>query len=595
MKISDSKFVADYTLLVNEHLDKIKLTSPEQIPVLQVALNSVLEPDKGFEVPSIFKAEVQQICEMICFPRLKESPTDEDLKIFAEESENYSAIWGVAPDRWNDFKEIVLKRVSAKVNELAQMNIADQNRLIEDQIALQNESMRGQAQLQKAVKAIQSRPLEPKNSFEERLKRLIHLGYLPDIDIDRLVANFDSNVIAVLEQSSFIIDCIEKSWITFQQFLESSEFQLAALRNPYIQKLISTKEGFYKLIYKYQDQYDLNALFENPFFQKLIDDGFVDYAQFKDIPQTVMKSYWETVLCLVKEPMVQNLLEQRVVSFSQLAISSNLTELPGVFGVGYLRQLFERGFLSIDQILVMKEATASVFDNDVIQALCTSKDRIDAILSLTELQIYTLRDPFILKLLRRGDLSLEDIKNIRLFDQTDSPGGYDLRVFSAIRSLSIEGVQNLIKQKLCSLSELFACEDFPEFVEALESPWVNKLVNDKYISIYELYKLPRSLKKVFINPFVGEYVDRLYNSGLSIKGNDKALRGLSDIHIALLDFMKTESLFVTDPLFDMNEFIHVGEEVLAPLLDSKIRDLFVKNKITLKKYQELFNCSTLAA
>lgn len=118
-----TRLVADYAELANQYLDNIPVEEPEQFEVIKEALKAITEPAQNHHVPATLADRVTALKSIIEQPEL-----------YVQERRND-----------DEFKNIIIQRVAAKIQEIDTLSGAEKQKYIDDQKALREIALQNQA------------------------------------------------------------------------------------------------------------------------------------------------------------------------------------------------------------------------------------------------------------------------------------------------------------------------------------------------------------------------------------------------------------------------------------------------------------------
>ncbi len=110
-QVLSSRLVADYTELANRCLDHIEVDTVREFPIVIEALQSMLAPNRGRIVPPRLWVKLESIRELLNSPEL-----------YVQDQHHY-----------DEYRQIIQRRLAAKINELSTFNDAEKQRYLTDQ------------------------------------------------------------------------------------------------------------------------------------------------------------------------------------------------------------------------------------------------------------------------------------------------------------------------------------------------------------------------------------------------------------------------------------------------------------------------------
>lgn len=113
-----TKLVAGYVELANKYLDQIPVENTSDFAVIAEALKSITDSNPPHEVPNSLKDRITDLKDIIDNPDM-----------YVQKKEHYE-----------EFKNIILSRVAAKINELNQLTSTEQERAMDETIKKKTES-----------------------------------------------------------------------------------------------------------------------------------------------------------------------------------------------------------------------------------------------------------------------------------------------------------------------------------------------------------------------------------------------------------------------------------------------------------------------
>ena len=118
-----SKLKADYIELINQQLDSVQLDSMEDFELAQQALQNIIQPTTGYEIPEKYREKMFLIKDYL------QSPED-----YVEHVQNY-----------DEYKQIIRDRITAKINEFQLLSAEQRNIYIQEQNTRRAYITQGQA------------------------------------------------------------------------------------------------------------------------------------------------------------------------------------------------------------------------------------------------------------------------------------------------------------------------------------------------------------------------------------------------------------------------------------------------------------------
>lgn len=149
-----NKLIADYVELINHKLDGFQVENVNDFPLIITALEAITREDKS--IPPALLDRVIDVREMLDHP--------ED---YVQDQVNYP-----------EYKEIILKRVSEKINELVSLSSQQQVSLIEEQKKLKEVTIKHQELMKGHT--------PPAANSEAHVEELDSMGWLSTLIVEAL-------------------------------------------------------------------------------------------------------------------------------------------------------------------------------------------------------------------------------------------------------------------------------------------------------------------------------------------------------------------------------------------------------------------------
>lgn len=106
-----SKLKADYIELINQQLDRVQIDSVEDFELAQQALQNIIQPTTGYDIPEKYREKMFLIKDYLQSP-----------EYYVEHEQNY-----------NEYKQIIIDRITVKIDELQSLSATQKQSYIQNQ------------------------------------------------------------------------------------------------------------------------------------------------------------------------------------------------------------------------------------------------------------------------------------------------------------------------------------------------------------------------------------------------------------------------------------------------------------------------------